>query len=76
MPGDHLDGAEFIDMSLMGVGTNSLGYAHPDINKAVIDAVNAGSMSTLNCHEEVALAERLVCHASLGGYGEVCENRW
>lgn len=55
-----LDGAEFIDMSLMGVGTNSLGYAHPDINKAVIDAVNAGSMSTLNCHEEVALAERLV----------------
>lgn len=55
-----LDGREYIDMSLMGVGTNILGYAHPEIDEAVRGAVGAGNMSTLNCPEEVYLAERLV----------------
>jgi glutamate-1-semialdehyde 2,1-aminomutase len=55
-----LDGREYIDMSLMGIGTNSLGYGHPEVDAAVSATVAAGNMSTLNCPEEVALAERLV----------------
>ena len=55
-----LDGRELIDMSLMGVGTNLLGYGHPEVDSAVAATVAAGNMSTLNCPEEVWLAERLV----------------
>lgn len=55
-----LDGRHFIDMSVMGVGTNILGYGHPDVDEAVIKAITAGNMSTLNCPEEVYLAEKLV----------------
>jgi glutamate-1-semialdehyde 2,1-aminomutase len=55
-----LDGREYIDMSLMGVGTNILGYANEEVDQAVVDAVLSGNMSTLNCPEEVALAEKLV----------------
>lgn len=55
-----LDGKEFIDMSIMGIGTNILGYGHPEIDEVVQQTVAAGNMSTLNCPEEVYLAERLV----------------
>ena len=55
-----LDNNKFIDMSVMGVGTNILGYSHPEINKAVLKVVNKGNMSTLNCPEEVYLAEKLI----------------
>lgn len=55
-----LDGNKFIDMSYMGIGACILGYANPEINAAVIDAVNRGSMCTLNAPEEVELAE-LMC---------------
>lgn len=55
-----LDGREFIDMSLMGIGTNTLGYGHPEVDAAVRATIDAGNMSTLNCPEEVYLAERLI----------------
>lgn len=55
-----LDGREYVDMSLMGIGTNTLGYGHPEVDEAVRQVVAAGNMSTLNCPEEVYLAERLV----------------
>lgn len=55
-----LDGNEFIDMSIMGIGTNTLGYGHPEVDAAVLDIVQKGNMSTLNCPEEVYLAEKLV----------------
>jgi glutamate-1-semialdehyde 2,1-aminomutase len=55
-----LDGREYVDMSLMGIGSNTLGYGHPEVDEAVRATVDAGNMSTLNCPEEVALAERLV----------------
>jgi glutamate-1-semialdehyde 2,1-aminomutase len=55
-----LDGRELIDMALMGVGTNILGYAHPEVDDAVRGTVAAGNMTSLNCPEEVYLAERLV----------------
>ena len=55
-----LDGQQYLDMSLMGVGTNLLGYANDAVDDAVISAIRAGTMSTLNCPEEVDLAERLI----------------
>jgi len=55
-----LDGKEFIDMSFMGIGTNYLGYGQPEVDEAVRKTIDAGNMSTLNCPEEVFLAERLV----------------
>ncbi len=55
-----LDGREYIDMSIMGIGTNILGYGHQEVDNAVSRTVTAGNMSTLNCPEEVYLAERLV----------------
>ena len=55
-----LDGNEYIDMSIMGIGTNILGYGHPEVDAAVQQTVTAGNMSTFNCPEEVYLAEKLV----------------
>lgn len=55
-----LDGNEYIDMSIMGIGTNILGYGHPEIDDEVLRTINSGNMSTLNCPEEVYLAEKLV----------------
>ena len=55
-----LDGKKYTDMSHMGVGTNSLGYSNPQIDNEVHSAIKKGNMSTLNCPEEVALAEKLI----------------
>lgn len=55
-----LDGNEYTDMTLMGVGTNTLGYGHLEVDEAVIETVKKGNMSTLNCPEEVLLAEELI----------------
>ena len=55
-----LDGREYIDMSIMGIGTNTLGYGQPEVDDAVRQTITAGNMSTLNCPEEVYLAEKLV----------------
>lgn len=54
-----LDGNKFIDMSNMAVGTCTLGYADDDINNAVKNVIDKGSMATLNTPEEVELAELL-----------------
>ncbi len=55
-----LDGNAYTDMSFMSVGTNTLGYGHARVDAAARAAIEAGTMSTLNAPEEVALAERLV----------------
>jgi glutamate-1-semialdehyde 2,1-aminomutase len=55
-----LDGKEYIDMAIMGVGTNTLGYGHQEVDDAVRQTIGAGNASTFNCPEEVYLAERLV----------------
>ncbi len=55
-----LDGKEYIDMSIMGIGTNILGYGHSEVDEAVIKTVQDGNMSTFNCPEEVYLAEKLI----------------
>jgi len=55
-----LDGNKFIDMSIMGVGACILGYADPDVNRAVKKVIEEGSMCILNSPEEVELAELLL----------------
>jgi glutamate-1-semialdehyde 2,1-aminomutase len=55
-----LDGRRYIDVSHFGVGACVLGFADPDVDSAVHEAVRSGSMSTLNCPEEVQLAELLL----------------
>ncbi len=55
-----LDGKKYIDMSYMGIGACVLGYADPDVNRAVKKAVNQGNATTLNCPEEIELAELLL----------------
>ncbi len=55
-----LDGNTYIDMCIMGVGTNTLGYGHPEVDAVVGEVVRKGNMSTLNCPEEVYLAEKLI----------------
>jgi glutamate-1-semialdehyde 2,1-aminomutase len=55
-----LDGNEYTDMSIMGIGTNILGYGDPEVDESVRKVIDAGNMSTLNCPEEVYLAEKLL----------------
>lgn len=55
-----LDGNKFIDMAYMGIGACVLGYADPDVNRAVKEVIDNGSMSTLNSPEEIELADLLL----------------
>ena len=55
-----LDGVKFTDISIMGIGTNILGYGNDHVDDAVRSIIQKGNMSTLNCPEEVYLAEKLV----------------
>jgi glutamate-1-semialdehyde 2,1-aminomutase len=55
-----LDGKELLDMSIMGIGTNTLGYGNDEVDAAVMETVKNGNMSTLSCPEEVYLAEKLI----------------
>jgi glutamate-1-semialdehyde 2,1-aminomutase len=55
-----MDGNEYMDMSIMGIGANILGYADKDVDSAVTTAIANGNSSSLNCYEEVELAELLI----------------
>ena len=55
-----LDKKKLTDFSVMGVGTNILGYSRKEVDNAVKSVVKKGNLSTLNCPEEVELAEKLV----------------
>ena len=44
----------------MGIGTNILGYKNKLVDNSVLRAINRGNVSTLNCKEEVELAEELL----------------
>ena len=55
-----LDGNKYVDMGLMGVGTNILGYSNDEVDSQVIEVAKKGNMSTLNCLEEVLLAEKML----------------
>jgi glutamate-1-semialdehyde aminotransferase len=51
------NGRKFKDFSVMGAGNSTLGYCDPDVDFAVKSAIIDGNVSTLNCPEEVELAE-------------------
>jgi glutamate-1-semialdehyde 2,1-aminomutase len=55
-----LDLKIYTDMAQMGIGSAVLGYADSDVNMAVTSAVSAGVNTTLNCPQEVLLAEKLL----------------
>jgi glutamate-1-semialdehyde aminotransferase len=55
-----LDDRHYFDLSIMAIGACVLGYANPAVNEAVKRAIDAGSMCTLNCYEEVEVAEKLI----------------
>tara|TARA_B100000963_G_scaffold361088_2_gene394780 strand:- start:546 stop:2573 length:2028 start_codon:yes stop_codon:yes gene_type:complete len=53
-------GKKYKDFSVMGVGTNILGYGNDKVDNEVKKVIQKGNMSTLNCYEEVMLAEKLI----------------
>jgi glutamate-1-semialdehyde aminotransferase/spore coat polysaccharide biosynthesis protein SpsF (cytidylyltransferase family) len=55
-----LEGRKFFDVSMMGVGTNILGYSRKEVDDAVRKVIDKGNMSTLNSKEEILLAEKLI----------------
>jgi len=74
-----VDGKHYYDLTTSGIGSCLLGFADPDVNRAVIDRIENGSMATLNSPEEVYLADKLceihpwasqVRYARTGG--EIC----
>ena len=54
-----LDGNRYIDMSIAVIGANVLGYADPDVDDAVRAIIGKGTSCSLNCPEEVELADLL-----------------
>ncbi len=54
-----MDGRSYVDLSYGGIGACILGYADPDVDNAVINSIQKGVATTLNCPEEVELAELL-----------------
>ena len=54
------DGKTYKDFSVMGAGNSTLGYGDPDVDNAVHDAIFRSNVSTLNCEEEVLLAEMVL----------------
>ena len=63
-----LDGTHYYDMSYMGIGANTLGYANDEVDSCAIEAIHNGGMCTLNAPEEVLLAEKLLqLHPWAGG---------
>ena len=55
-----LDDNKYLDMCIMGIGTNTLGYGNDEVDEFVTNVIKSGNMSTLNCPEEVYLAEKLI----------------
>lgn len=51
---------KYTDFSYMGIGTNILGYSNSKIDNYVKKIINKGTMSTLNCVEEVSLSQKLI----------------
>jgi glutamate-1-semialdehyde 2,1-aminomutase len=53
-----VDGNEYLDCT-MALGSVALGYAEPNVTRAVVDAIAAGHVSALSNYREVDVAERL-----------------
>ncbi|MAV57225.1 MAG: aminotransferase class III [Candidatus Pelagibacter sp.] len=53
------NGKKYIDM-IFAVGQNTLGYSNKKIDNKVKSYISKGTMSTLNCIEELELAKKLI----------------
>ena len=53
-----VDGNEYLDCT-MALGSVALGYAEPNVTRAVVDAIAAGHVAALSNYREVDVAERL-----------------
>jgi len=53
-----VDGNEYLDCT-MALGSVSLGYAEPNVIRAVVNVIAAGNVSALSTYLEVDVAERL-----------------
>jgi glutamate-1-semialdehyde 2,1-aminomutase len=52
------DGNEYVDCT-MALGSVALGYAEPNVTRAVVDAIAGGNVAGLSSFREVEIAERL-----------------
>ena len=55
-----LNNTKYIDMSIMGIGTSTLGYKNNSIDKKVISAIGKSVNTTLNSVEEYLLAKKIL----------------
>ena len=55
-----LENNKFLDMTTMGIGTNICGYSNKFIDDKVKKIISKGTMTSLNCQEEVDLARELL----------------
>ena len=55
-----LDNKKYLDMCMMGIGTNILGYNNIEVDTAVKKNIDKGNLTTLNAPEEVFLSEKLI----------------
>ena len=55
-----LNNIKYIDMSLMGVGTSTLGYTNNYIDNKILKVIKKGVNTTLNCVEEFQLAKKIL----------------
>ena len=54
-----LDGNKYVDMSTCGIGANILGFADQEVDSSVLEAIEKGTSCSLNCPEEIELADLL-----------------
>ena len=55
-----LENNKYLDMTTMGIGTNICGYSNKFIDDEVMKIISKGTMTSLNCQEEVNLARELL----------------
>jgi len=55
-----LENKKYADLSMMGVGTNILGYSRREVDDAVKKVIQKGNMSSLNSIEDILLSEKLI----------------
>jgi len=51
---------KYLDFSLMGIGTNILGYSNPSVNSYVKKVIDNSSVSTLNSNYDYELSKMLI----------------
>lgn len=55
-----LDGNKYLDMSISAIGASILGYANQNVDEEVIKSIKNGVVSSLNCKEEINLANKIL----------------